>query len=176
MEKKNYLYEARYIRAIMGWRQARSRLNYHLLNFILEEWMPWYNETYDFSLLEVNRLVGNTVPILCLQVLYVYIHVRIFMCIQYMQYTMYARNMLMHNLYAIQVHRYIQPFFKTQNCTYPHFPYRDVTNVCGFTREVLSALIANIETRELRRQQIAQHSLRPEHPRASNRDNIECFF
>lgn len=33
--------------------------------------------------------------------------------------------------------------------------------MCGFTREVLSALIANIETTELRRQQIAQHSLQP---------------
>ena len=40
---------------------------------------------------------------------------------------------------------------------------RDVTSVCGFTREVLSALIANIETRELRRQQIAsQDTLKPE--------------
>lgn len=49
--------------------------------------------------------------------------------------------------------------------------------MCGFTREVLSALIANIETRELRRQQIAsQGTLKPEHPRASNTDDVECFF
>lgn len=65
MEDKDYQYEARYIRAILGWRQAcdqrglseleRCRRNYQLLNFLLEELMPWYNNFYDFSLLEVNR-------------------------------------------------------------------------------------------------------------------------
>ena len=53
---------------------------------------------------------------------------------------------------------------------------RDVTKVCGFTREVLTALVANIETREWRRQEISQQSLNPENPRASNTDNEECFF
>ena len=48
--------------------------------------------------------------------------------------------------------------------------------MCGFTREVLSALIANIETTELRRQQIAQDKLQPANPRASNTDDVECFF
>ena len=137
MEKKNYIYEARYIHAILGWRQAcdqrglseleRCRCNYCLLNFILEELMPWYHETCDFSLLEVNRFVGT------------YSLLPVFMI-------------------------------------YQHFTHRAVTNVCGFTWEVLSALIANIETRELRRQRIAQHSLKPENPRASNTDDIECFF
>ena len=65
MEKKGYTYEAKYISAILGWRQAcdvrglsaleRCRRNYVLLNFILEELMPWSKETYDFSLFEVNR-------------------------------------------------------------------------------------------------------------------------
>ena len=45
--------------------------------------------------------------------------------------------------------------------------------MCGFTREVLTALIANIETREWRRRQDAQY---PEHPRASSTDDVECFF
>ena len=53
---------------------------------------------------------------------------------------------------------------------------RDVRNVCGLTREVLYALIADIETREWRRREIAQNSLEPEHPRASNTDDVECFF
>ena len=67
MEKKDYEYEARYIHAIRGWRQAcdqrglpeleRCRHNYNLLNFILEELMPWYTQSYNFSLLEVNRFV-----------------------------------------------------------------------------------------------------------------------
>ena len=65
MEKKGYTYEAKYISAILGWRQAcdvrglsaleRCRRSYVLLNFILEELMPWSKETYDFSLFEVNR-------------------------------------------------------------------------------------------------------------------------
>lgn len=39
----------------------RCRYNHNLLNFILEEWMPWYTKSYDFSLLEVNRFVQNTI-------------------------------------------------------------------------------------------------------------------
>lgn len=54
---------------------------------------------------------------------------------------------------------------------------RDTSNVCGFTREVLTALITNIETREWRRREIAgSQSKVPEHPRASNTDDVECFF
>ena len=64
MERKGYEYEACYIRAVSGWRRAcdqrglseleRSR-NYGMLNFILDELMPWHKDVYDFSLLEVNR-------------------------------------------------------------------------------------------------------------------------
>lgn len=57
--------------------------------------------------------------------------------------------------------------------------HRDISSVCGFTREVLTALIANIETREWRRREIAQsqvHAGTLEHPRASNTDDVECFF
>ena len=59
MEEKGYHYESR---VIWNWRRAgdecglselqRSKFNYQLLNMIL---MPWYKETYDFSLFEVNR-------------------------------------------------------------------------------------------------------------------------
>ena len=65
MEHKDYQYEARYICAILGWRQAcdehrlseldRCWHNYQRLNFLLEELMPWFSQFYDFSLLEVNR-------------------------------------------------------------------------------------------------------------------------
>ena len=34
---------------------CRCKFNYKFLNIVLEELMPWYKETYDFSLLEVNR-------------------------------------------------------------------------------------------------------------------------
>ena len=67
MEDKGYQYEAAYIRAILGWRQAcdlrglsendRTLRNYQMLTFLLEELMPWYKDSYDFSLMEVNRFV-----------------------------------------------------------------------------------------------------------------------
>ena len=76
MEKKGYVYEANYIRTIWNWRRAiderglserqRSKFNYQLLNMMLDELMPWYKETYDFSLLEVNKYVFKcSVCILC---------------------------------------------------------------------------------------------------------------
>ena len=65
MQDKGYDYEAGYIEAVLGWRQAcdqrglsefdRSRRNFQMLTFLLEELMPWYKDTYDFSLMEVNR-------------------------------------------------------------------------------------------------------------------------
>ena len=45
--------------------------------------------------------------------------------------------------------------------------------MCGFTREVVTALAADIETREWRRCNITQG---PENPRASTTDDVECFF
>ena len=65
MQDKGYEYEAKYIKTIWNWRRAcderglsectRSRFNYKFLNLLLDELMPWHTETYDFSLLEVNR-------------------------------------------------------------------------------------------------------------------------
>ena len=67
MESKDYQFEANYIRVIMNWRRAcderglsplmRSRFNYELLNYLLDDLMPWHTKLYDFSLLEVNRLL-----------------------------------------------------------------------------------------------------------------------
>ncbi len=54
--------------------------------------------------------------------------------------------------------------------------YREVNNIRGFTRETLSALLVNIESREWRRQFNAENTIPPEHPRASTTDDVECFF
>jgi glutamyl-tRNA reductase len=64
MKKNNYLAEEEYVRTISNWRAAcderglseltRSKYNYQLLNYVIEELMPWFKE-YDFSHLEVNR-------------------------------------------------------------------------------------------------------------------------
>ena len=53
---------------------------------------------------------------------------------------------------------------------------RNVSNIKGFSRETLVALIANIESREWRRQFCLSNGLPGEHPRASTTDDVECFF
>ena len=67
MERKGYKAEARYIKVVNGWRQScderglseltRCQLNYDFLNYILDDLMPWHCNTYDLSLLEVNRYI-----------------------------------------------------------------------------------------------------------------------
>ncbi len=65
MDGKGYTREAEYICVVNGWRRAsderglssleRCRLNYKLLNYILDDLMPWHHVNYDFSTMEVNR-------------------------------------------------------------------------------------------------------------------------
>lgn len=64
MEQKGYTNEAKYIRVVLNWRRScderglselqRCRFNYEMLNYILDELMPWHND-YDFCHLQVNR-------------------------------------------------------------------------------------------------------------------------
>ena len=52
---------------------------------------------------------------------------------------------------------------------------RDLSNILGFSKETLVAVVTNIEGREWRRRQFC--NLRePEHPRASSTDDVECMF
>ena len=49
----------------LNWRRAsdergltelqRLKFNYQMLNYLLDDLMPWHNEVYDFSTMEVNR-------------------------------------------------------------------------------------------------------------------------
>ena len=50
---------------------------------------------------------------------------------------------------------------------------RDINGIKGFTREVLGALVADIDSREW-----SQHSLGipVPHPRSCTTDDVECFF
>ena len=69
MEKKGYNPEAKYLSIVQNWRQAcderglssdlRSQFNRNLLDYILDELIPWHKETSDLSLLEVNRYKNN---------------------------------------------------------------------------------------------------------------------
>ena len=54
--------------------------------------------------------------------------------------------------------------------------HRNVNAICGFTRETLNAMIANIEGREFRRRYLLSSNLPPEHPRACSTNDVECFF
>ena len=68
MESKGYTFEANFIQIILNSRrtcderglseQQRSHYNYKMLNFLLDDLMPWHHEIYDFSTLEVNRCVN----------------------------------------------------------------------------------------------------------------------
>ena len=54
--------------------------------------------------------------------------------------------------------------------------YRSISNVLGFSRETLVAVIANIESREWRRIENIRNKRKPEHPRARSTDDVECLF
>ena len=63
MNKKNYEFEEKFVRVVLNWRQAsdergfselqRSHYNYDMLNFQLDELVPWHQDNYDLSTLEV---------------------------------------------------------------------------------------------------------------------------
>ena len=53
---------------------------------------------------------------------------------------------------------------------------REINNIRGFTRETVSALIVDIESREWRREYNRKNNIPLEHPRASTTDDVECFF
>ena len=69
MEKKGYNPEAKYLSIVRNWRRAcderglssdlRSQFNRNLLDYILDELIPWHKENSDLSLLEVNRYKNN---------------------------------------------------------------------------------------------------------------------
>ena len=57
--------EAYYVETVAGWHEAadgrgfkeikRCRKKYAMLNMVLDEWMPWHRETYDFTTIDINR-------------------------------------------------------------------------------------------------------------------------
>lgn len=67
MEGHNFLHEARFVRLVHNWHKAsdgrgltedtRHQYNMDMLNFLLEDWMPWYWYSRDYSVMDVNRYV-----------------------------------------------------------------------------------------------------------------------
>ena len=65
LRERGYHAEALYVEAVCNWHWAsdgrgvsqldRCKYNYQMLNYILDELMPWHRRSYDFSRLEVNQ-------------------------------------------------------------------------------------------------------------------------
>ena len=65
LAEKGYEAEARYVSTIAGWHEAadgrglsqlqRCKKNYAMLNMVLDEWMHWHGECYDFSTIDINK-------------------------------------------------------------------------------------------------------------------------
>ena len=65
--RKGHVQEAEHVKIIASWHEAsdgrglsqlqRSCYNYQMLNYMLDEWMPWHHENYDFSTIDINRWV-----------------------------------------------------------------------------------------------------------------------
>ncbi|XP_065892094.1 uncharacterized protein [Dysidea avara] len=71
----------------------------------------------------------------------------------------------------------LMPWHRNDGCDFSFLEVnRKVNNIRGFSRETLIALVANIESREWRRNFNIINGIPPEHPRASTTDDVECFF
>ena len=65
LQENGYENEGVYVQTVAGWHEAadgrglselqRCKKNYAMLNMILNEWMPWHQENYDFSTIDINR-------------------------------------------------------------------------------------------------------------------------
>jgi hypothetical protein len=61
----NRFYEGRFVHTVANWHKAsdgrglsedvRSTYNHEMLHFLLEDWMPWFRNNYDFSTIDINR-------------------------------------------------------------------------------------------------------------------------
>ena len=67
LRQRGYLVEAEYVQVVADWHEAwdgrgitqlqRCRKNYAMLNYLLDEWMPWHRQSYDFLFIDINRYV-----------------------------------------------------------------------------------------------------------------------
>lgn len=86
------------------------------------------------------------------------------MCSEYLQCTIAELFNQPHIVVKLHVINIIKYFYIC----------RPINKVLGFSKETLVALITNIEGREWCRR--LNHLRKPEHPRASTSDDVECFF
>ena len=67
LREHGYEREAYYVETVAGWHEAadgrglteleRCQKKYAMLNMLLDEWMPWHRENYDFMTIDINRYI-----------------------------------------------------------------------------------------------------------------------
>ena len=67
LQKNGYAAEAKFVEVVRNWHKAsdgrgiteamRSKYNHEMLDFLLEDWMPWYRSKRDFSTIDILRLI-----------------------------------------------------------------------------------------------------------------------
>ena len=76
LKKLGFTEESRYVQTVANWHEAhdgraiktpgaantrcarqraRSKANYEMLAYLLDDFMPWHRQTYDFRLIDINR-------------------------------------------------------------------------------------------------------------------------
>ena len=65
LERHHHPTEAEYVTIVANWHNAtdgrglsqlqRCKYNYAMLNYILDKWMPWHRDNYDFSTIDIDR-------------------------------------------------------------------------------------------------------------------------
>ena len=63
LKANGFLSEARFVEVVSNWHKAseteRKRYNLAMLDYLLEDWMPWFGDERDYSTLDVNRYNGH---------------------------------------------------------------------------------------------------------------------
>ena len=161
LDEKGYKREAEYVQIVAKWHEAsdgrgvtqlnRCRANYSMLNYLMEELIPWYNENNDLSSIDINRYC-----LYCIINKYIYIY------IYYSTVYIQASTGMCHTC-----SQYV--------CMHISFIYRPFQGIRGYSRETFIAITTNIESQEFRRRENETLGYE-EHPRAGSTDDVECFF
>ncbi|XP_071126583.1 uncharacterized protein [Mytilus edulis] len=71
MQRNGFDCEAEYVSTVAAWHEAsdgrgmgqlrRCKATYKMLNYIVADLMPWYQENYDFTYIDVNRFINDAV-------------------------------------------------------------------------------------------------------------------
>lgn len=81
LRRSEHHQEARHIELLTQWHEATDgrgltqlqccKFNYQMLNYILDEWMPWHVDNYDFRTIDINRLVQCEIVSISIKITFV---------------------------------------------------------------------------------------------------------